>query len=76
MSDKVIYLGMLEIMKRIVRVQSNAERLMKPTVTEQEMLEMLLDIETSAAWLREKFSTKLTEEDRAAYATFRRERPL
>lgn len=73
MSDKVIYLGMLEIMKRIVRVQTNAEQLMKPTVSEEEMLEMLLDIETSAAWLREKFSTKLTEEERAAYAPFRRE---
>jgi hypothetical protein len=73
MSDQVIYLSMVEIIKRIIRVQTNAERLMKPTVSEQEMLEMLLDIETSAAWLREKFSTMLTEEERAAYAIFRRE---
>jgi hypothetical protein len=73
MSDQVIYLSMVEIIKHIIRVQTNAERLMKPTVSEQEMLEMLLDIETSAAWLREKFSTMLTEEERAAYAIFRRE---
>lgn len=73
MSDQVIYLGMLEIMKRIAQVQTNAERLMKPDVSEEKMLEMLLEIETSAAWLREKFSTKLTEEERAAYATFRHE---
>jgi hypothetical protein len=73
MSDQAIYLGMVEIMKRIIQLQTNAEQLMKPTVSEQEMLEMLLDIETSAAWLREKFSTMLTEEERAAYAAFRRE---
>jgi hypothetical protein len=57
MSDKIIYLGMVEIMQRIIRVQTNAERLMKPTVSEEEMLRMLLDIETSAAWLREKHDT-------------------
>lgn len=73
MSDQVIYLGMLEIMKRIVQVQTNAERLMEPAVSAEEMLEMLLEIETSAAWLREKFATKLTDEERAAYATFQRE---
>jgi hypothetical protein len=73
MSDQVIYLGMAEIINRIIRVQTNAERLMKPTVSEEEMLEMLLDIETNAAWLREKLSTMLTEEERAAYAIFRRE---
>jgi hypothetical protein len=73
MSDQVIYLGMAEIINKIIRVQTNAERLMKPTVSEEEMLEMLLDIETNAAWLREKLATMLTEEERAAYATFRRE---
>jgi hypothetical protein len=72
MSDQVIYLDMAEIMRRIALVQTNAERLTS-TVSNEGMLEMLLDIETSAAWLREKFSTKLTEEERAAYATFRRE---
>ncbi|MBV0881603.1 hypothetical protein KTQ42_20185 [Noviherbaspirillum sp. L7-7A] len=73
MSDQVIYLSMVDIVKRVIRVQTNAERLMKPTVSEQEMLDMLLEIETSAAWLREKFSTMLTEEERTAYANFRRE---
>lgn len=35
------------------------------------MLKRLQDIETSAAWLREKLSTKVTEEERAAYDAVR-----
>lgn len=68
--SKISYLGMQAILRRTLQLQTNAERLTRPGITETELVEALANIESHAAWLHGMFTSPAAAKEREAYIDY------